>query len=63
MASDEGDCPCGSGATTGNCPFCGGEETPFLYWCETCRQVVGEKRCPLCGLKARKLRDGQHRRG
>ena len=29
MASDEGNCPCGSGATTGNCPFCGGEEAPL----------------------------------
>ncbi len=55
MPAEKGDgCPCGSGAAAGNCPFCG-EGAP-LYWCETCRQVVQEKRCPLCGLKARRLR-------
>jgi hypothetical protein len=26
------------------------------YWCETCQLLVMEKRCPSCGLKARKVR-------
>lgn len=29
---------------------------PLQYWCETCQQQVVEKRCPGCGLKARKIR-------
>jgi len=29
------------------------------YWCEVCQRTVAEKRCPLCGLKARKI----HREG
>lgn len=49
-----GACP-GSG-TTSSCPFCAGQE--LLYWCETCHQAVSEKRCPQCGLKARKIRGG-----
>lgn len=34
----------------------GGSETSFSYWCETCQQQIPEKRCPGCGLKARKIR-------
>jgi len=26
------------------------------YWCEVCERAVEEKRCPFCGLKARKIR-------
>ena len=51
-----GACPCGATATS--CPFCAGQELP--YWCDTCRRAVAEKRCPLCGLKARKFRGGEH---
>lgn len=29
-----------------------------LYWCETCRREVPEKRCPLCGQKTRRSRPG-----
>jgi len=29
---------------------------PLLYWCEVCAKAVAEKRCPSCGLKARKMR-------
>ncbi len=56
-AGGEDSCPCGSGTANGSCPLCGGEE-PFRYWCDTCRQAVPEKRCPLCGLKARRMRGG-----
>lgn len=30
--------------------------TPLPYWCDTCRRPVPDKRCPGCGLKARKIR-------
>lgn len=43
-------CPGNDGA----CLFCIGQE--LLYWCDSCGQAVAEKRCPLCGLKARKMR-------
>ena len=49
------------GATVGSrkhpetgCPECCA--APLAYWCEVCQQQVPEKRCPLCGLKARKMR-------
>jgi hypothetical protein len=32
------------------------EAEPQQYWCETCERIVAGKRCPLCGLKARKIR-------
>jgi hypothetical protein len=37
------------------CPVCAESALP-LYWCDSCGQSVAEKRCPLCGLKARKVR-------
>lgn len=37
------------------CWECGGG-IPLPYWCETCQRMVPEKRCPNCGLKARKIR-------
>ena len=46
-------CSCGTGEGK-SCPACGGEQA--AYWCESCKQVVDDKRCPLCGLKAKKLR-------
>lgn len=37
------------------CAVCAESGLP-LYWCDACGQSVTEKRCPLCGLKARKIR-------
>jgi predicted RNA-binding protein with PUA domain len=31
-------------------------EDELLYWCDTCACAVAEKRCPSCGLKARKMK-------
>ena len=36
------------------CRTCG-SDTTLPYWCETCQRPVPEKRCPCCGLKARKV--------
>jgi predicted RNA-binding Zn-ribbon protein involved in translation (DUF1610 family) len=47
-------CSCSGGEKGEICPVCGGETT-LPYWCETCRKGVADKRCPLCGLKAKKL--------
>ncbi|HEX8960524.1 MAG TPA: hypothetical protein VF775_03045 [Geobacteraceae bacterium] len=44
-------CTCGREGEA--CPVCGEREIP-VYWCDGCRRAVAEKRCPLCGLKARK---------
>ena len=39
-------------------------EEPPSYWCEICGQVVTDKRCPLCGLKTRKIRmEGGEKKG
>jgi predicted RNA-binding protein with PUA domain len=46
-------CKCGGGEKGEVCPLCGGEAT-LPYWCETCNREVADKRCPLCGLKAKK---------
>lgn len=51
-AIDPGSCPCTGSASS--CLPC--EGLINLYWCETCQQDVPEKRCPTCGLKARKIR-------
>lgn len=37
-----------------NCRSCGVDALP--YWCETCKQLVADKRCPTCGLKCIKVR-------
>jgi len=37
------------------CAACGKGDPP-RYWCEVCGKTVAEKRCPSCGLKARKIR-------
>jgi len=49
-------CICGSAKSGADCSLC--RERKYLpYWCESCRQAVAEKRCPLCGLKAKKIRE------
>ncbi len=52
VAVTETKCTCGTEGET--CPVCDERETP-AYWCDGCRQAVAVKRCPLCGLKARKI--------
>jgi len=37
------------------CATCG-KRAQLPYWCEVCGRAVAEKRCPYCGLKARKIR-------
>jgi len=55
-------CTCG-GNPRESCPVCGNREPPG-YWCETCGEVVTDKRCPLCGLKTRKMRmEGREKKG
>jgi hypothetical protein len=54
VAVTEEKCACGREDEA--CPVCGEREMPG-YWCDGCRQAVAEKRCPLCGLKARKIRE------
>jgi hypothetical protein len=54
MIIDNGKCACQEKEPE-NCSMCGGDETPG-YWCEVCGRTVPEKRCPLCGLKARMVR-------
>lgn len=55
MKRDGENCSFPAGESQGVCP--GGDGVNDLpYWCQVCRQAVAEKRCPLCGLKARKLR-------
>ena len=39
------------------CPVSGGCKL-LPFWCEACQIAVAEKRCPLCGLKAKKIRPG-----
>ncbi len=39
-----------------HCTVCRQREMPG-YWCDVCEREVAEKRCPLCGLKARKIRE------
>jgi predicted RNA-binding protein with PUA domain len=47
-------CTCGDNPRKA-CPVCEKRESPG-YWCEICGQVVTDKRCPLCGLKTRKVK-------
>ena len=51
-------CSCGSTKNGMDCPACR-ERRELPYWCESCRQAVTEKRCPLCGLKAKRIREKQ----
>ncbi|WP_198134531.1 hypothetical protein [Geotalea uraniireducens] len=48
------ECTCGNSKPAEVCRVCRDREN-LQYWCESCEQAVVEKRCPLCGLKARKL--------
>ena len=48
------ECTCGNSKPGAVCQVCRDRES-LQYWCESCEQTVAEKRCPLCGLKARKL--------
>jgi hypothetical protein len=43
------------GKPDNDCAACGKGEPP-RYWCEVCEKQIAEKRCPSCGLKARKIR-------
>ena len=48
-------CRCGmekSGEVSQVCEAC----KQAGYWCDVCKRIVAEKRCPLCGLKTRKIR-------
>jgi len=55
MAMDKKECNCVAKKAETACLTCG-NEAPLLYWCETCQQLVPDKRCPNCGLKSRKAR-------
>ncbi|BCS54936.1 hypothetical protein [Geobacter sp. SVR] len=50
------DKPCAGGRDKSGepCPCCETDQS-CGYWCETCRRPVAEKRCPLCGLKTKKI--------
>ena len=48
-------CGCGDGHRQGGDGACHCEAI-FPYWCDSCERSVFEKRCPYCGLKARKKR-------
>ncbi len=49
------ECSCDKEGGYMACPACGKGQEPG-YWCANCERAVPEKRCPLCGLKARKMR-------
>ena len=51
----DGKCACGGGMPEEARPVCGSGEA-LRYWCEVCGRAVAEKRCPLCGLKTRRMR-------
>jgi len=50
----EKNCRCEVGRPESS-PCCRAEQI-FAYWCETCQVSVPDKRCPQCGLKAKKKR-------
>ena len=52
---DRQGCCCSDEDTKISCELCD-SEAALPYWCETCQRLVAEKRCPCCGLKARKVR-------
>lgn len=54
MKKDKEECGCYDKRPETTCRTCG-TDTPLPYWCETCERLVPEKRCPCCGLKARKV--------
>ncbi|HEY3307510.1 MAG TPA: hypothetical protein VGJ93_03555 [Desulfuromonadaceae bacterium] len=54
MAGKNDKCGCGAGNRQ-KCPNTADMVTNE-YWCEGCERLSPEKRCPLCGLKTRKIR-------
>jgi predicted RNA-binding protein with PUA domain len=52
---EQNKCACGKEHQEKSCTACHSEEI-FSYWCDSCERSVPEKRCPYCGLKARKKR-------
>ncbi|MCM0080987.1 hypothetical protein L4X63_05240 [Geomonas sp. Red32] len=44
---------CGCSGRDGECPACG-MDAILSYWCDSCRRSVPDKRCPHCGLKAKR---------
>ena len=56
MAGNKDNRNCGEKAAEPACTLCQ-KRVMARYWCATCGQVVTEKRCPLCGLKARRIRE------
>jgi len=56
MAANDDEC-CNAGREEElSCQFCA-KLAGLRYWCEVCERPVAEKRCPFCGLKARRMRD------
>jgi predicted RNA-binding protein with PUA domain len=51
---EERKCGCGGESRQDSCAGC--HEGIFAFWCDSCERSVPEKRCPYCGLKARKKR-------
>lgn len=49
------DCHCNDKDAGKTCRQCD-QDLSLPYWCEMCERLVPEKRCPGCGLKARKVR-------
>lgn len=52
----ENKCGCGDEKHEGGCQGCRMDDI-FSYWCESCNRAVAEKRCPYCGLKAKRKKD------
>jgi hypothetical protein len=50
-------CDCNAAKREEACQACRAEAT-FTYWCKSCNRPVSEKRCPHCGLKAQKKKNG-----
>lgn len=49
-----GECVCSRKHPEEGCTKCG--EVHVAYWCDVCQREIPDKRCPFCGLKARKMR-------
>jgi|GEM_PF-1745270 len=56
---DRQGCNCNKVKNEMTCKGCD-NEMPLSFWCETCQLLVPEKRCPSCGLKAKKVRRPDH---
>ncbi|MDD2542369.1 MAG: hypothetical protein PHH28_15205 [Desulfuromonadaceae bacterium] len=59
MTIDDKKCNNGKNNPQRTCWACE-KEAPLIYWCETCQHLLPGKRCPDCGLKARKVRQSGH---